>query len=106
MLLSLTLFAGASNGAPNDTADLSITKTDSPDPVLAGSALTYSIQVANAGPDTATDAVVTDALPKGVTYVSATPSQGTCAVSKNKKTVTCALGTVGTAAAPVAPGIR
>jgi uncharacterized repeat protein (TIGR01451 family) len=103
LLFSLTLFAGASKAAPNDTADLSITKTDSPDPVSVGAALTYSIQVANAGPDTATDVIVTDALPKGVTYVSATSSQGICSLSKNNRTVTCALGSIGTASSPISP---
>ena len=31
-------------------ADLSLTKTDSPDPVLAGELLTYTLTVHNAGP--------------------------------------------------------
>src|SRR5688572_19177668 len=35
-------------------ADLSITKSDSPDPVAPGTNLTYLIRVANAGPDAAT----------------------------------------------------
>ena len=105
LTFSLTLFAGSSNGAPGDTADLSITKTDSPDPVTVGTALTYSIEVTNAGPDTATGVVVTDELPKGVTYVSATTTAGSCAVAANKRRVTCALGTVGTVPGPVnSPG--
>ena len=37
------------------SADLSITKSDSPDPVLAGDELTYTIDVTNSGPSTATD---------------------------------------------------
>jgi uncharacterized repeat protein (TIGR01451 family) len=98
---SLTLLAGASHGAPAPgAADLSVVKTDSPDPVTAGAALTYSIQVRNAGPDPATNVVVTDTLPKGVTFVSANSTQGSCAVSSNKRTVTCKLGTVGVNATP------
>ena len=54
----------------SNSADLSITKTDSVDPVLAGSPLTYTINVTNNGPNTANDVVVTDTLPAGVTFVS------------------------------------
>ncbi|MGH1491981.1 MAG: Ig-like domain-containing protein [Acidimicrobiales bacterium] len=50
--------------------DLSITKTDSADPVTAGGSLTYTIAVSNAGPQAATNVVVTEALPAGVTFVS------------------------------------
>jgi uncharacterized repeat protein (TIGR01451 family) len=58
-------------------ADLSITKTDSPDPVIAGTDLTYNIIVTNNGPSDATGVAVTDAIPVGTIYVSDTPSQGT-----------------------------
>ncbi|WP_154222273.1 DUF11 domain-containing protein [Marinicella rhabdoformis] len=54
----------------NDEADLSITKTDSVDPVNPGGALTYTIRVDNAGPATASNVVVTESLPAGVTFVS------------------------------------
>ena len=57
-------------------ADLSITKTDSPDPVTAGKNLTYTVQVTNGGPSTASAVTVTDTLPAGVTFVSATPPLG------------------------------
>jgi uncharacterized repeat protein (TIGR01451 family) len=100
----LTLLVGTSSGgaAPIDPADLSITKSDSPDPVSTGAPLTYSIQVANAGPDTATNIVVTDNLPKGVSFVSADSTQGSCSASgkKNNQKVTCMLGTIGFAAGP------
>jgi uncharacterized repeat protein (TIGR01451 family) len=72
-------------------ADLSITKSDSPDPVSSGQELTYTINVENAGPS-ATGATLRDALPAGVTYVSATTSQGVCEESGG--TVTCGLGDV------------
>ncbi len=51
-------------------ADLTISKTDSVDPVNAGDPLTYTVSVSNAGPSTAADVVVTDTLPAGVTLVS------------------------------------
>src|SRR5207247_11469347 len=49
-------------------ADLSIVKTDSPDPVQSGQELTYTLTVTNNGPDVATDTVVTDSLPSRVTF--------------------------------------
>jgi uncharacterized repeat protein (TIGR01451 family) len=72
-------------------ADLSITKTDSPDPVAVGATLTYTVTVTNEGPvETATEVTVEDVLPAGVTFQSATPSQGTCTQAAG--TVTCNLG--------------
>jgi uncharacterized repeat protein (TIGR01451 family) len=52
------------------SADLSITKTDSPDPVVAGTNLTYTITVTNSGPDPASTVEWTDTLPAGTTFVS------------------------------------
>ena len=52
-------------------ADLSITKSDSADPVLAGTDLTYTLSVTNAGPSDATNVVVSDPLPVGTSFVSA-----------------------------------
>jgi uncharacterized repeat protein (TIGR01451 family) len=69
-------------------ADLSIIKTDNPDPVAAGALLNYTLVVANAGPDDAQNVMVVDTLPAGVTFVSSTPSQGTCTG------LSCALGTI------------
>jgi uncharacterized repeat protein (TIGR01451 family) len=70
--------------------DLAITKADAPDPVAVGGTLTYTLTVTNNGPDPSTDSTVTDTLPAGVTFVSATPSQGAC--SQAAGTVTCMLG--------------
>lgn len=47
--------------------DLGITKSNSPDPVIAGNMLTYTIVVTNSGPDTAVNVQVVDTLPAGVT---------------------------------------
>jgi uncharacterized repeat protein (TIGR01451 family) len=99
----LSLLAGASQSAPpvpSGSADLSLTKADSPDPVAAGAALTYSIQVANAGPDAATNVVVTDKLPKGVSFVSAASTQGSCSAKAKGQTVTCTLGTLASNGGP------
>ena len=45
------------------SADLSITKTDSVDPVTAGTDLTYTLVVSNGGPSSATSVVATDPVP-------------------------------------------
>jgi uncharacterized repeat protein (TIGR01451 family) len=74
---------------PGDV-DLAITKSDAPDPVALGSDLTYTLTVTNNGPDASTGSTVTDPLPAGVVFVSATPSQGSC--SETGGTVTCELG--------------
>ena len=62
----------------NPVADLSVTKTDAADPVPFGQNIVYTITVTNNGPSTASVVTVTDTLPLGVTFGSATPSQGTC----------------------------
>ncbi|VAW08066.1 internalin, putative, partial [hydrothermal vent metagenome] len=41
-----------------------------------GQSITYTVQVTNGGPDTATGVALLDALPTGVTFVSASTSQG------------------------------
>jgi uncharacterized repeat protein (TIGR01451 family) len=71
--------------------DLSITKTDRPDPVFVGARLTYTLSVRNAGPDAATNVRVMDALPGAVSFVSVTSSQGTCT---GGRVVSCGLGTI------------
>ena len=56
--------------------DISVGKSvDNPAPD-AGSNITYTIVVSNAGPDAATGVEVLDLLPTGVTYNSSTPLQG------------------------------
>jgi uncharacterized repeat protein (TIGR01451 family) len=55
------------------TADLAISLSDSPDPLLLGNYLTYTITVSNRGPATATGLVVVDALPPAVNFISASP---------------------------------
>ena len=44
-------------------ADVTVTKTDTPDPAQAGTNLTYVITARNNGPSTAATVVVTDTLP-------------------------------------------
>ena len=81
--------------APNADVDLAITKTDSVDPVVAGEPLSYLLSVSNAGPSTATGVAITDTLPGGVTYTSA--SSG-CVYNAGSRTVRCVMGDVGAGA--------
>lgn len=74
---------------PLDTADLVLTKADSPDPVTAGSPLTYTLTVVNNGPSLAENVIVTDTLPPGVSFVS---SSG-CVEDPNG-VPTCSLGAI------------
>ncbi|HET8954239.1 MAG TPA: hypothetical protein VFN18_01120 [Solirubrobacterales bacterium] len=89
-LLLASVFANAGSAAPSGSANLKITKIDSPDPVRVGSNLTYTIGVENLGPAQATGVTVTDNLPKGVDLVSAAGPAGPCAAQGGK--VTCGVG--------------
>ena len=59
-------------------ADLSISISDAPDPVIAGTNLVYSLMVNNVGPSTATGVSVTQNLPAGVSYVNSTGTGWAC----------------------------
>jgi uncharacterized repeat protein (TIGR01451 family) len=83
---------GGAEAQGGDSADLSVTISDSPDPVATGATLTYSLRARNTGPDPATNVVLTNSLPAGLTFVSATPSVGDCDRSGRK--VTCDFGTI------------
>jgi len=79
-------------------ADLAITKTDSPDPVILGDPLDpiqvlyYHITVTNNGPATATNVIMVDTLPESLDNPSADPSQGHC--DRYELTITCQLGSL------------
>ncbi|MBV9924654.1 MAG: DUF11 domain-containing protein [Acidobacteria bacterium] len=90
---SLTNTANVSGGGQTNTAndsasdpttivsssDLSLSKTvNNPNPIQ-GQNVTFTLTLINAGPSNATNVAVTDLLPAGLTFVSATPNSGTYA---------------------------
>jgi len=77
-------------------ADLVLTKTGPAGRQPTGRDMTYILSVTNNGPDPAAGVIVTDTLPGTATYVSATPSQGSCGEAAG--IVTCNLGTIGNGA--------
>jgi uncharacterized repeat protein (TIGR01451 family) len=72
-------------------ADLSVTKTASQSAAAVGELFSYTMHVSNGGPDDALGTSVSDPLPPGVAFVSASSTQGSCSGST---TVTCAIGTL------------
>ncbi len=72
-------------------ADLAITKTGTPNPVLAGNNITYTITVKNNGPAAAANVTMTDTLPANTTVVSivAAPPAGWTCPAPSGGTQTC-----------------
>jgi uncharacterized repeat protein (TIGR01451 family) len=72
-------------------ADLAITKTGTPNPVLAGNNITYTITVKNNGPAAAANVTMTDTLPANTTVVSiaAVPPAGWICPAPSGGTQTC-----------------
>ncbi len=85
-------------------ADVTVTKTASPSPVAAGQNLTYVITARNLanGLSAAGAVTITDTLPMNVTYVSASPSSGSCGTAPaagsttapGNNSLVCNLGTI------------
>ena len=76
-LFSLSVAIGALDAMPSGSAlaappapDLVVTKTDSPDPVLVGNNLTYTVTVKNQGGGKASSVVMTDTLPVSATLIA------------------------------------
>ncbi|HVX14317.1 MAG TPA: DUF4214 domain-containing protein [Pirellulales bacterium] len=71
---------------------LSISKSGDPATINVGGTVTYTVTISNTGGAAANGAVVTDAVPAGLTNIQATDSAGTITISGN--TVTDHLGSV------------
>ena len=63
------------------SADLSLTSQTSATQIVAGEPFTYTVQLANSGPDDAQNVVFTDLAPAGVTFASCSSTVGTCTAS-------------------------
>ncbi|TWJ19075.1 S8 family serine peptidase [Geobacter argillaceus] len=70
-------------------ADLAVAMTVDKSAPVAGSTLTYSVTVSNAGPSAAVNLLISAPIPAGSSFVSATPG---CTVSTGK--VSCSMGTL------------
>ncbi len=77
------------------SADLAIAKTTNVTTFDPGQEVTYTITVTNSGPDAAAMVTVTDVLPAGVTFVSASGDDATCT---GTTTVTCTIAALASGA--------
>ncbi len=74
----------------SSATDVAVTST-APAAAIAGNNVSVTVTVTNKGPNGASNVVLNDTLPAGAVFVSATPSQGSCAGSA---IVRCDLGTI------------
>ncbi|MEO8247857.1 MAG: IPTL-CTERM sorting domain-containing protein [Burkholderiales bacterium] len=75
------------------SADIVINHADSPDPAPAGGIVSYAVRVDNNGPNNAVNVRIADTLPPGSTFISATPTAGSCAAPASG-VVSCTLGNI------------
>jgi uncharacterized repeat protein (TIGR01451 family) len=101
---------GTDVAAVSPLAGLSISKSHVPLTLLAGTNATWTIQVRNAGPSTATAVNVVDTLPPGTTLVSAVAPSGwtciaaTCSAASMDPASTATITIVGTISPSTAAG--
>jgi uncharacterized repeat protein (TIGR01451 family) len=81
---------------PPTDVDVSVVLADSPDPVIESNALAYTLTVGNDGPGTASAVEVTQQLPAGTTFVSASAG-----CSEAAGLVTCTVGNLNNSATAV-----
>jgi uncharacterized repeat protein (TIGR01451 family) len=74
------------------TNDLALLVNPSTNSATIYAPLTYRLLLTNSGPETSTAVFATNVLPANVNFISATPSQGSCAL--NAGTVVCDIGSM------------
>jgi uncharacterized repeat protein (TIGR01451 family) len=94
----IVLAAGARAGEPITGADLTVMKSG-PALAAAGTDVSYQVTVTNLGPDDAAPVTLTDPIPPGMTFVSATQDSGPVFLCTdpgvgNPGSVDCAIGTL------------
>lgn len=70
-------------GGGVNIADIVVTGTAAPNPVIVGDPLNYMLTVTNTGPDVATAVMLTNTLPASVTLVAASSNLGSCSTAGN-----------------------
>ncbi|MEZ5777045.1 MAG: SdrD B-like domain-containing protein [Paracoccaceae bacterium] len=95
---------GSANYSVTARADVTVLKSATPSSAVAGQNLTYVVTARNIanGLSAADNVTVTDTLPANLTFVSASPSTGSCSTTPTansttgpgNNTVTCNLGTI------------
>lgn len=88
ILTATPVASGAAGGAQ---ADIVLSKSGDKS-VPVGGQITYQVVASNAGPDDATNVVVSDPIPANTTFVNASVSQGS--VSFDGTTITASFGTI------------
>jgi uncharacterized repeat protein (TIGR01451 family) len=97
---SATLSAAVPDGNPSNNtttasvavtagADLRITKSALPSPMIGNAAATFTLAPRNAGPDAASSVSVSDTLPVGFTGIAASGTNWICNVVQATRAVTC-----------------
>jgi len=82
--------SATARAAVTTLADLAMSETASPDPVIAGQDVTYTATLTNTGPSDAASSVVTLTVPTNTTFVSlAAPTGWTCGAPDAGGVVTC-----------------
>ena len=90
--LTLTTLAPPICCGGNSLADMSVGAAASVPTIGIGSNITYTINVTNLGPNTASDVLFTDTLPTNVSFVSVTSNLGN--PTNINGVITCSFGTM------------
>jgi uncharacterized repeat protein (TIGR01451 family) len=77
----------------NTASDLAVTMSVPPEVVVLSNTVTFTVTVTNLGPVAAASTWLTNVLPAGLAFVSATPTVGSCSHANGR--VSCSLATLG-----------